>query len=139
MREDLLVEQDTENLDRTAAVTVSFRTKTWKAMITLIVILGWYCTSISLSVYNKYLFSKTSYNFPFPLLTSSIHSCIHYLLAYLLLQFYSNLKPKRILNRMEYFGSIIPCAFSTGIEIGLSNSSLQVSKAGRPPLKNHTI
>ncbi|KAI8914302.1 TPT-domain-containing protein [Gorgonomyces haynaldii] len=90
----------------------------------LFLILGWYGTSISLGVYNKWLFSEKHHNFRFPMFTSAIQQAIQYLITWIVFHFYTDLRPKRKLSQREY-ATILPCAITTGLDIGFSNASLK--------------
>ncbi|KAJ3025288.1 UNVERIFIED_CONTAM: Triose-phosphate Transporter [Siphonaria sp. JEL0065] len=81
---------------------------THKTLLTLAYILAWYSTSLGLSMYNKWLFSKDHLDFRYPLFTSTIHMVMQFLLS-----------------AMDYFLKVLPCGVATGLDIGLSNSSLK--------------
>lgn len=51
------------------------------ACISSIFVLLWYTFSISLSMYNKWMFSEEGLNFNFPVLTTSMHQVIQFLLS----------------------------------------------------------
>ena len=92
-----------------------------------LLIFGWYSTSISLGMYNTYLFSSNHYDFHFPFLVTMMHSAIHFALSSTVLKYLkSSLKPARYPTIMEYTLKIGPCALATATDIGLSNSSLKV-------------
>ena len=50
-------------------------------MINTLLIALWYSFSISISVYNKWMFSKENLDFHFPLFVTSIHMIVQFLLA----------------------------------------------------------
>ncbi|KAK5114516.1 hypothetical protein LTR62_002451 [Meristemomyces frigidus] len=104
----------------------------------------WYTFSISISVYNKWMFSKENLDFHYPLFTTSLHMIIQFVLAacvlYLLPQFRpkredgsdffkrldpSQPKPKPIMTSWFYFSRIGPCGTATALDIGLGNFSLR--------------
>ena len=87
----------------------------------------WYIFSLLLSLYNKWLFGEKHMQFNFPLFATSIHMVGQFLCAALVLAFRPSYRPARdaALGRMEYIKSIVPCGFATGMDIGLSNSSLR--------------
>jgi solute carrier family 35 protein C2 len=91
-----------------------------------LLIFGWYMFSISLQVYNKWLFSPTHNDFHYPLFTTMIHMFIQSLLSTLAVKFiYPELQPKKSPSKQQYLINIIPCGLATGLDIGLSNSSLK--------------
>ncbi|CAK7229400.1 hypothetical protein SBRCBS47491_007234 [Sporothrix bragantina] len=91
----------------------------------------WYLFSLSISLYNKWMFGS---NFPFPLFTTSIHMLVQFLLACLVLYFVPSLRPPRsnekdgepAMTRWFYFTRIGPCGAATGLDIGLGNASLKL-------------
>ena len=58
-----------------------------KLILGSLYIASWYVTSISLSVYNKWLFSKEYHNFKFPVFTTCIHTTSHFIFSWLVLTF----------------------------------------------------
>lgn len=54
----------------------------------------WYSFSISISVYNKWMFSKDNLDFHFPLFTTSLHMIVQFSLASLVLFFLPQFRPK---------------------------------------------
>jgi solute carrier family 35 protein C2 len=90
-------------------------------------IISWYASSISLQLYNKWLFSKENSDFKYPLFTTMIHMIMQSLLsAITIYQFWPAMKPNRIPNKRQYLFHIVPCGLTTALDIGLSNSSLRV-------------
>lgn len=53
----------------------------------------WYSFSISISVYNKWMFSKENLDFHYPLFTTSLHMAVQFTLASLVLFFVPSLRP----------------------------------------------
>lgn len=93
----------------------------------MIYVLSWYISSLSLSVYNKWLFSKDHYNFQFPLFTTMIHTIIQFVLSTLsVILLFPKMKPKQLPKIKDYMVKVFPCGLATGMDIGLSNSSLKV-------------
>ncbi|KAJ1648810.1 hypothetical protein IWQ61_009902, partial [Dispira simplex] len=88
-------------------------------------ILIWYVFSTSLSLYNKWLFGNDHLNFSFPLLTSAIHMAIQFLLTGAILMCLPKQRPQQTPSPFNYFTKILPCAVATGLDVGLSNLSLQ--------------
>ncbi|CAK7233360.1 hypothetical protein SCUCBS95973_008568 [Sporothrix curviconia] len=94
----------------------------------------WYLFSLSISLYNKWMFGS---NFPFPLFTTSIHMLVQFVLACVVLYFVPSLRPPRhnekvgggdepAMTRWFYFTRIGPCGAATGLDIGLGNASLKL-------------
>ncbi|KAK3649989.1 hypothetical protein LTR56_006576 [Elasticomyces elasticus] len=112
----------------------------------------WYTFSISISVYNKWMFSKENLDFHFPLFTTSLHMIVQFVLASTVLFFLPQFRPKRptdsggeyaqiggaahgsletssqrkpLMTRWFYFSRIGPCGTATALDIGLGNFSLR--------------
>ncbi|KAI7210563.1 TPT-domain-containing protein [Hortaea werneckii] len=110
----------------------------------------WYCCSISISVYNKWMFSKDNLDFHFPLFTTSIHMLVQFGLSAAVLFFFPRFRPQRprhegyqqldgtdtetikpeeerkpLMTRWFYFTRIGPCGTATALDIGLGNFSLR--------------
>jgi solute carrier family 35 protein C2 len=96
------------------------------AIYVLFLIFSWYSTSIFLSMYNTWLFSEKRSNFKFPIFTISLHMGMQFALASISLKFFPKLQPKRMPGYRETITKIIPCAMAMLLDIGLSNSSLEV-------------
>ncbi|TVY84209.1 putative transporter [Lachnellula suecica] len=85
-----------------------------KSLVNGILIGLWYIFSLSISIYNKWMFSSDHLDFHFPLFTT-----------------YSDLaqheadSKKPLMTRMFYFTRIGPCGMATGLDIGLGNTSLK--------------
>ncbi|KAJ2371511.1 hypothetical protein IW150_004561, partial [Coemansia sp. RSA 2607] len=78
-----------------------------------------------LSVYNKWLFGKSERDFAFPLLVSSSHMLVQYLLATLTLRLFPRLRPQGQLSWPLYLTHAVPCGVASALDIGLSNLSLR--------------
>ncbi|KAH8881244.1 TPT-domain-containing protein [Thozetella sp. PMI_491] len=103
----------------------------------------WYLFSLSISLYNKWMFDGTRLNFPFPLFTTAVHMLVQFLLASLVLYFIPSLRPhnghrsdqgqsrhepepeRPIMSKWFYLTRIGPCGAATGLDIGLGNTSLK--------------
>ncbi|KAJ4347157.1 uncharacterized protein N0V89_011095 [Didymosphaeria variabile] len=111
----------------------------------------WYLFSISISVYNKWMFKEekedgeTKNIFPFPLFTTCLHMVVQFTLASLVLFMIPSLRPrhdsldphapgareelvdpkKPLMTKWFYFTRIGPCGVATGMDIGLGNTSLK--------------
>ncbi|KAI0525843.1 triose-phosphate transporter family-domain-containing protein [Xylaria bambusicola] len=104
----------------------------------------WYIFSLSISLYNKWMFDSGQLNFPFPLFTTSMHMLVQFSLASLVLYFIPSLRPNNaprssdlgrsrheseperpIMTKLFYLTRIGPCGAATGLDIGLGNTSLK--------------
>ena len=62
-------------------------------IVNALLILLWYSFSISISVYNKWMFSKENLDFHFPLFTTSLHMIVQFSLASAVLFFLPRFRP----------------------------------------------
>ncbi|KAF2772539.1 TPT-domain-containing protein [Teratosphaeria nubilosa] len=106
----------------------------------------WYSFSISISVYNKWMFSKSGVggkekglDFHFPLFTTGVHMIIQFSLAAGVLYFFPRFRPaqpppstsldsppnKPLMTKWFYLSRIGPCGTATALDIGLGNFSLR--------------
>lgn len=105
-----------------------------------LLIASWYFFSVSISVYNKWMFADKELNFHFPLFTTSMHMLVQFLLSVLVLLAIPRLRPrhdsldtpnstsdpsKPLITPKFYLTRIAPCAAATGLDIGLGNTSLR--------------
>ncbi|KAM3434642.1 hypothetical protein MY4824_005321 [Beauveria thailandica] len=106
-------------------------------------ILLWYLFSLSISLYNKWMFDKDRLNFAFPLFTTAMHMLVQFSLASLVLYFFPSLRPYRKhtsdlgrsrhedepnsskMSKLYYLTRIGPCGAATSLDIGLGNMSLK--------------
>ncbi|KAG0252730.1 Triose-phosphate Transporter [Mortierella polycephala] len=88
-------------------------------------VFAWYGCSTSLSFYNKWLFSPNLHNFRFPLFTTCLHMVAQFALSSLTLSLIPSLRPKKAPSAKDFGTKIMPCAVASGLDIGLSNSSLK--------------
>ncbi|CAK7267557.1 hypothetical protein SEPCBS119000_002614 [Sporothrix epigloea] len=102
----------------------------WKLAINGTLIGLWYLFSLSISLYNKWMFGS---NFPFPLFTTSMHMLVQFILACLVLYLVPSLRPRGgekdgepAMTRWFYATRIGPCGAATGLDIGLGNASLKL-------------
>jgi solute carrier family 35 protein C2 len=110
-----------------------------------------YLFSLSISLYNTWMFSSKHLDFKFPLFTTSMHMLVQFALASLVLYFMPSFRPRhdsisnehnihnldtaRLRQKMEgekplmtkwfYFTRLGPCGMATGLDIGLGNTSLK--------------
>lgn len=116
-------------------------------LINALLIAAWYAFSLSISIYNKWMFSPKYLDFHFPLFTTCMHMLVQFTLASLVLYFVPRLRPrvdsitnphkhgsaqepqtdtaKPLMTRMFYLTRIGPCGVATGLDIGLGNMSLK--------------
>ncbi|KZM25376.1 uncharacterized protein EKO05_0000598 [Ascochyta rabiei] len=120
-------------------------------LVNAVLICLWYLFSISISVYNKWMFKvekgdgATQNIFPFPLFTTCLHMLVQFSLASLVLFLVPSLRPrhdslnphatgaraepldpkKPLMTKWFYFSRIGPCGVATGMDIGLGNTSLK--------------
>ncbi|KAL7752678.1 hypothetical protein RI367_001680 [Sorochytrium milnesiophthora] len=90
---------------------------------TVAVIVLWYVLSTCLSLYNKWLFGIKSFHYP--LFTTSIHMLLQFCLSSLALRSCFKQYAPRRLSWTEVLFKVAPCALASGLDIGLSNSSLK--------------
>ncbi|OBT52212.1 hypothetical protein VE04_08131 [Pseudogymnoascus sp. 24MN13] len=115
-------------------------------------ILLWYIFSLSISIYNKWMFTGEHINVKFPLFTTCMHMLVQFSLASLVLYLFPRFRPradslthpdsvytpeeqrrrdldtaehKPLMTNMFYLTRLGPCGLSTGLDIGLGNMSLQ--------------
>ncbi|KAI9230633.1 MAG: triose phosphate transporter [Piptocephalis tieghemiana] len=84
-----------------------------------------YILATFLSVYNKYMFDPKHLGFHYPLFVTGMHQIVQFILASLCLLRFPRLRPRPWMTPREYGQRIVPCGVATGMDIGLSNSSLQ--------------
>ncbi|KAI1399355.1 TPT-domain-containing protein [Hypoxylon fuscum] len=115
-----------------------------KLVINAVLIGLWYLFSLSISLYNKWMFDSGQLNFAFPLFTTAMHMLVQFSLASLVLYFIPSLRPgstqhnsdlgrsrheaepeRPIMTKMFYLTRIGPCGAATGLDIGLGNTSLK--------------
>ncbi|KAH6594247.1 hypothetical protein BASA50_006719 [Batrachochytrium salamandrivorans] len=100
---------------------------TWAKTIKVLLIIGsWYTTSISLHLLNKWTFSRDHYAFPFPMLTTMFQMMFQFGLSSLVIVLaFPHLLPNRPPSILGYMQMVLPCGIATGLDLGLSNSSLK--------------
>ncbi|KAI0139770.1 triose-phosphate transporter family-domain-containing protein [Pestalotiopsis sp. NC0098] len=114
-----------------------------KIAINCLLIGLWYIFSLSISLYNKWMFDANNLNFAFPLFTTSAHMLVQFSLASLVLYFIPSLRPgaghnsdngqsrhesepkQPLMTNLFYLTRIGPCGAATGLDIGLGNASLK--------------
>ncbi|MCJ1473403.1 Triose-phosphate Transporter [Lambiella insularis] len=117
--------------------------------VNAILIALWYLFSLSISIYNKWMFSPEHLNFHFPLFTTSMHMLVQFSLASTVLYFIPRFRPRAdsitnphnlsgssdqeqdlsagrpLMTVKFYLSRIAPCGTATGLDIGLGNMSLK--------------
>ncbi|KAL7929038.1 TPT domain-containing protein [Trichoderma chlorosporum] len=113
-----------------------------KLIVNVVLILLWYFFSLSISLYNKWMFDEDRLNFAFPLFTSSMHMVVQFILSALVLFFIPSLRPQRshtsymgrsrhetetgsVMSKMFYLTRVGPCGAATSLDVGLGNTSLK--------------
>lgn len=111
-----------------------------RLMVNAVLIALWYFFSLSISLYNKWMFSSENLDFHFPLFTTSLHMVVQFLLASCVLLVFPSLRPdtrsqqfrtnnkeasKPLLTPHFYLTRLVPCGTTTSLDIGLGNASLQ--------------
>ncbi|KAK1999169.1 triose-phosphate transporter [Colletotrichum falcatum] len=115
-----------------------------RSAINVVLILLWYFFSLSISLYNKWMFDQNRLNFAFPLFTTACHMLVQFALASLVLFLVPSLRPSNglrnsdlgrsrheaepdrpLMTKMFYLTRIGPCGAATGLDIGLGNTSLK--------------
>ncbi|KAK1690852.1 triose-phosphate transporter [Colletotrichum godetiae] len=115
-----------------------------KSAVNVALILLWYLFSLSISLYNKWMFDENRLNFAFPLFTTACHMLVQFGLASLVLFLIPSLRPSNgvrnsdlgrsrhesepdrpLMTKMFYLTRIGPCGAATGLDIGLGNTSLK--------------
>ncbi|EAW16031.1 putative nucleotide-sugar transporter [Aspergillus fischeri NRRL 181] len=117
-----------------------------RLLVNACLILLWYFFSLSISVYNKWMFSEDRVVFPFPLFTTSLHMLVQFSLASFILWLIPALRPRHpsstssgspfrsshdasestpILTKLFYLTRLVPCGAATSLDIGLGNMSLK--------------
>ncbi|KAK9239452.1 triose-phosphate transporter family-domain-containing protein [Lipomyces kononenkoae] len=101
-------------------------------MVNTIFILLWYSFSLSLSLYNKWMFSEGHLDFRFPLFATSMHMVTQTFLAGLVLLLVPRFRPKpeARMSWREYLLHVGSCGVATGADIGLGNMSLRFITLG---------
>lgn len=90
-----------------------------EGLITVCYIGLWYAFSVSLSVYNKWMFAADRLDFRFPIFTTSLHQLVQFSLALLLTK-------DRSVLRIQNLKRALPCAAASTGDIGMGNVSLRV-------------
>ncbi|KIJ50780.1 hypothetical protein M422DRAFT_27304 [Sphaerobolus stellatus SS14] len=123
--------RDAENqarLYRVHLATIEEKKRLWwrNAFITAGCIASWFLFATLLSVYNKWMFSPERYGFPFPLFVTCIHMWVQFTLASCVRIIWpQRFRPPEKPTPKQYGQKVLPIAFATASDIGLSNMSLR--------------
>ncbi|KKZ67856.1 hypothetical protein EMCG_06487 [[Emmonsia] crescens] len=109
--------------------------------VNAILIGSWYIFSLSISIYNKWMFSSDYLDFQFPLFTTGLHMAVQFTFASIVLYFVPSLRPhdpsssshsaitgqpsKPLVSKQFYFTRLVPCGAATSLDVGLGNMSLR--------------
>ncbi|KAL2440833.1 putative transporter C22E12.01 [Exophiala dermatitidis] len=96
----------------------------------------WYFFSLSISIYNKMMFSAEHLDFHFPLFATSLHMLVQFGLASAILLLFPSFRPsqpykneshppKPLVTPMFYLTRLVPTGTTTSLDIGLGNTSLR--------------
>lgn len=117
--------------------------KSYNTAEAIIYILGWYFFSLSISIYNKWMFGKDGLDFKFPILITAFHQFCLMIMSCIVLYSRPKLRPtvnevadptdnsfSKFLRtfRMDsiaYLKQIFPCSLASAGDIGLSNVSFK--------------
>ncbi|KAM5430263.1 hypothetical protein McanMca71_007258 [Microsporum canis] len=130
--------EELDNMVPNNALRMADRTVIKKLAINALFIGLWYFFAVSISLYNKWMFSPGNLNFKFPLFTTSLHMLVQFILASILLYFFPSLRPPLTspdaamgkpnapsLTPIFYLTRLVPCGSATSLDIGLGNMSLR--------------
>ena len=121
-----------------------------KTIESIVYILGWYFFSLSISIYNKWMFGS-GLDFKFPIIITSFHQLCLFILSCVVLYLKPNLRPLHTTNVSTptstngisgqtigkflqsllmdfpiYIRQIFPCSIASAGDIGLSNVSISL-------------
>ncbi|KIP08495.1 hypothetical protein PHLGIDRAFT_104289 [Phlebiopsis gigantea 11061_1 CR5-6] len=120
---------DDDPEDHVHIATLEEKKRRWwrNAFINTALIASWYFFATILSVYNKWMFSKEYFGFPFPLFVTMLHMYVQFLLAALLrVALPHKFRPEHSPSRRDYAIKVVPTGITTSLDIGLSNLSLKL-------------
>lgn len=94
---------------------------------TVCYVLLWYVFSVSISVYNKWMFSPEHLDFKFPVFATCCHQLVMTGLAALVLGLVPASRPAMPFNTAgDYFRRVLPCATASCGDIGMGNASFRL-------------
>jgi solute carrier family 35 protein C2 len=101
-------------------------------------IILFFLLSISLSVFNSYIFSKKQYDFNFPLFIASMHALLHFYISIVLSVFLldygvpsneeaaGEIEQQQQQQQRRRLYAAVACGVAAGLDIGISNYSLRI-------------
>lgn len=119
-----------DSIDGPSSVNSSSSNKS--TFSTVIYILGWYIFSLSISLYNKWMFGP-GLDFRFPIIITSFHQLCLFIMSGLMLYIFPHYRPnlgKKTFKSLfdmdfiSYAKQIVPCSVASAGDIGLSNLSI---------------
>lgn len=106
--------------------------------IIIISIILWYILSMTISVYNRWMFSTEKLNFKYPIIITSFHQLLLTFLSIISLIIFPKFrlntntnnnstgeKLNYIIPLKEYISKILPCSIASAGDIGLGNTSFR--------------
>ena len=106
--------------------------------IIIISIILWYILSMTISVYNRWMFSTEKLNFKYPIIITSFHQLLLTFLSIISLIIFPKFKLNTNTNNnstgeklnyiiplKEYISKILPCSIASAGDIGLGNTSFR--------------
>lgn len=141
--QSLVVDQEIDNLTEEAVPKEepiqSSRQNIWAVLysrypnlnITLISITLWYAFSMSISVYNRWMFSTSKLDFSFPILITSFHQLILTFLSVCTLLIFPRFRIEKYgdttytMPLKDYATKIFPCSVASAGDIGLGNTAFR--------------
>ncbi|KAI5949280.1 hypothetical protein KGF54_005515 [Candida jiufengensis] len=133
------MQDDEDNQEKEVEEKGNYKNQTIQATL---YILGWYFFSLSISLYNKWMFGSLGLNFKFPILVTSFHQLCLFLLSFVILFVNSSLRPlKNSYKGGNFFKfsktmlfvdfkfilvNILPCSVASAGDIGLSNFAISL-------------
>lgn len=108
---------------------VSEKPQSAKYPIVALSIVSWYCFSLSISLYNKWMFGP-DLDFRFPIIITGFHQVVLFglsgaclaLIPRFRLSYYGT---THSMDFISYLKQIAPCSFASASDIGLANTSLR--------------
>ncbi|AET37634.1 Ymd8p Ecym_1405 [Eremothecium cymbalariae DBVPG len=100
-----------------------------------VLVFGWYIFSITLLVYNKWMFdSHRGHSIPYPIFITSLHQVVLWFISYIYLRAKKQLNTEAPRNWRFHVKYIVPTALASAGDIGFGNASFKFI-----PLTIHTI
>ncbi|KAJ7124982.1 triose-phosphate transporter family-domain-containing protein [Mycena epipterygia] len=122
------IEMLTHNPEPVHLATLAEKKRLWwrNAIVNALFIASWFFFSTILSLYNKWMFSPALFGFPYPLFVTTMHFFVQFALAAFIRAVWpQRFRPAQSPTAADYGKKAVPTAVATGLDIGLSNLSLQ--------------